>query len=88
MDEVTCLKLQLDRWDLPQSPLLDAHTPASLLKLWYRELYEPLIPDTLYGECVLHCESPSKVLNLVERLPELNRLVLCYLIHFLQVSFI
>ncbi|XP_026683582.1 uncharacterized protein LOC103514939, partial [Diaphorina citri] len=72
MDEVTCLKLQLDRWDLPQSPLLDAHTPASLLKLWYRELYEPLIPDTLYGECVLHCESPSKVLNLVERLPELN----------------
>ncbi|KAI5753459.1 hypothetical protein M8J77_000370 [Diaphorina citri] len=85
MDEVTCLKLQLDRWDLPQSPLLDAHTPASLLKLWYRELYEPLIPDTLYGECVLHCESPSKVLNLVERLPELNRLVLCYLIHFLQM---
>ncbi|KAL1464328.1 hypothetical protein WDU94_003985 [Cyamophila willieti] len=85
MDEVTCLKLTLDRWDLPQSPPLDAHTPASLLKLWYRELYEPLIPDSLYGECVTHCESPCIVLSLVDKLPELNRLVLCYLVHFLQM---
>lgn len=26
----------------------DAHAPASLLKLWYRELYDPLIPDEFY----------------------------------------
>ena len=28
------------------------HTAASLLKLWLRELYEPLIPDTFYDEAV------------------------------------
>uniref|UniRef100_A0A8D8VTW1 Rho GTPase-activating protein 39 n=1 Tax=Cacopsylla melanoneura TaxID=428564 RepID=A0A8D8VTW1_9HEMI len=85
MDEVNCLKIMLDQWKLPQEPLLDAHTPASLLKLWYRELYEPLIPDSLYAECVTHCESPCIVLSLVDKLPELNKLVLCYLVHFLQM---
>ncbi|KAH7970535.1 hypothetical protein HPB49_009935 [Dermacentor silvarum] len=29
----------------------DPHVPASLLKLWYRELHDPLIPAALYQEC-------------------------------------
>ncbi|KAG8224927.1 hypothetical protein J437_LFUL006286 [Ladona fulva] len=62
VDEVAGLKTRIDQWEVPEhsSPggssgngsYGDAHTPASLLKLWYRELYEPLIPDTLYEECV------------------------------------
>ena len=31
---------------------VDCHTAASLLKLWLRELYEPLIPDSFYDEAV------------------------------------
>lgn len=51
----------------------------------YRELYEPLIPDSLYSECVTHHDDPDVVLAIVQRLPSLNKLVLCYLIRFLQV---
>ncbi|XP_053969939.1 filaggrin-2 isoform X1 [Anastrepha ludens] len=85
VDEVHCLKSRLDRWEVPdyKNSLVDAHTPASLLKLWYRELYDPLIPDQLYEECV-NTEDPAKAKEIVDKLPELNKLVLTYLVHFLQ----
>lgn len=95
-DEVSALKSCLDRFE--DGAILavsqDAHAPASLLKLWVRELYEPLIPDSFYVECVsMRHDDPKAsaaiVAALVDRLPDLNRRVLCHLIHFLQVrSFI
>ncbi|KAK2724854.1 hypothetical protein QYM36_001355 [Artemia franciscana] len=83
VDEVNSLKCKLDQWEL--GAVSDAHVPASLIKLWYRELYEPLIPDHLYEECVRHCTDPDICVSIVHRLPELNKLVLCYLIRFLQI---
>ena len=44
IDEVNGLKLQMDKGTLPLKTLRDPHVPASLLKLWFRELEEPLIP--------------------------------------------
>lgn len=73
----------MDQWEVGQ--VSDAHVPASLLKLWYRELYESLIPDDLYPECVQYCSDPEKAVAVVHRLPEFYRLVLSYLIRFLQV---
>lgn len=58
--------------------LLDAHAPASLLKLWYRELYEPLIPDTLYAECVADPDNTENAFDIVQRLPRINRLVIYF----------
>lgn len=60
---------------------------ASLMKLWYRELEEPLIPMDFYKQCVSNCDDPVAAIAVVQSLPELNRLVLCYFIHFLQVTF-
>ncbi len=40
------MKSRFDQWESPMCQ--DCHTAASLLKLWLRELYEPLIPDQLY----------------------------------------
>ncbi|EDV43496.2 uncharacterized protein Dana_GF18519 [Drosophila ananassae] len=79
------MKNRLDRWDVPdyKNTLVDAHAPASLLKLWYRELYDPLIPDAYYEDCV-NTEDPDKAKEIVNKLPEINQLVLTYLIHFLQ----
>ncbi|KAL1116664.1 hypothetical protein AAG570_005136, partial [Ranatra chinensis] len=84
VDEVTSLKQQLDRWDKP-TEYTDAHTPASLLKLWYRELYEPLIPDSLYEECIQQCDDAEQAAAIVDTLPHLNKMVLAYLIRFLQI---
>ncbi|XP_012271050.1 uncharacterized protein LOC105694708 [Orussus abietinus] len=91
-DEVSALKACLDRFE--DAAILaasqDAHAPASLLKLWVRELYEPLIPDSFYTECVsMRHDDPeasaANVAALVDRLPDLNRRVLCHLINFLQI---
>lgn len=76
----------MDRWLEP--PVSDPHVPASLLKLWYRELAEPMVPADVYQRCLDVAEQPREAVDVLERLPMLNRLVLTYLIRFLQVNFI
>jgi hypothetical protein len=83
LDSVNALKVKCDQWQLPS--LEDAHLPASLLKLWYRELAEPLIPSMFYEECILNCDKVEPCIRLVHSLPDINRIVLTYLIRFLQV---
>ncbi|XP_067615192.1 rho GTPase-activating protein 39-like isoform X1 [Eurosta solidaginis] len=85
VDKVNCLKTRFDRWEVPdyKNSMVDGNAPASLLKLWYRELYDPRIPDQVYEECV-NTEDPDKAREIVDKLPELNKLVLTYLVHFLQ----
>ena len=85
VDAVQSLKLRCDQWIAP-SDCPDPHTPASLLKQWYRELHEPLIPPEFYDRCVELCDDRESALSVVNSLPPINRLVLCYLIRFLQVS--
>lgn len=76
VDEVNALKAKIDNWELPDaSTLTDAHAPASLLKLWYRELYEPLIPDALYAACVAAGTDFAACTRALHRLPPINRLV-------------
>ncbi|XP_061181121.1 rho GTPase-activating protein 39-like isoform X4 [Saccostrea echinata] len=84
IDEVNALKLKCDQWSLP-TDCVDPHIPASLLKLWYRELYEPLIPAEFYEQCILNYQNPEAAIDVVSKLPDINRLVLAYLIRFLQV---
>ncbi|CAG5115308.1 unnamed protein product, partial [Candidula unifasciata] len=84
MDEVNSMKTQCDKWILP-TDCTDPHIPASLLKMWYRELFEPLIPAQFYQACVDNFSNPEAAIAIVYQLPRLNHLVLCYLIRFLQV---
>ncbi|XP_065105949.2 rho GTPase-activating protein 39 isoform X2 [Paramisgurnus dabryanus] len=84
IDEVNALKLQVDQWKIPEN-LSDPNVPASLLKLWYRELEEPVIPQSFYTQCISHYEDPDAAIGVVQSLPEPNRLVLCYFINFLQI---
>ena len=101
LDEVTNLKVKFDQFwfskdilhmnDIEKSfveimkNVQDPHLPASLLKLWYRELYEPLIPSEYYEECIRNCDKPSECVRIIECLPEINKLVFTYLIRFLKV---
>ncbi|XP_053501860.1 rho GTPase-activating protein 39 isoform X2 [Ictalurus furcatus] len=83
IDEVNALKLQVDQWKIPTG-LEDPHIPASLLKLWYRELEDPVIPHEYYEECISNYDSPEAAVSVIHNLPHINKLVLCYLIRFLQ----
>ena len=95
-EEVLSLKSRFDQWEVVLCR--DSHTAASLLKTWLRELYEPLIPDDFYDESIaLAVNLDKEALNLsdVERakrlqgfigtLPDLNALVVMYLVRFLQL---
>uniref|UniRef100_A0A3P8QDW8 Rho GTPase-activating protein 39 n=1 Tax=Astatotilapia calliptera TaxID=8154 RepID=A0A3P8QDW8_ASTCA len=84
IDEVNALKLQ-PRYDPPSHLVSSSVSAASLLKLWYRELEEPLIPHEFYEECITHYDNPEAAVGVVLGLPHINKLVLCYLIRFLQV---
>lgn len=79
-----CFLLEL--FSLLKKKSLVMSRSASLMKLWYRELEEPLIPMNFYKQCVTNCDDPVAAIAVVQSLPELNRLVLCYFIHFLQVT--
>ena len=98
LDEVNSVKCRFDQWEMVVCN--DCHTAASLLKLWLRELYEPLVPDEFYEDAVTlatrlesygkdaaaeHETTLKKFFQMVQRLPDLNHLVLTYLIHFLQL---
>jgi hypothetical protein len=84
IDEVNALKVRCDQW-IPPTDCPDPHIPASLLKLWFRELYEPIIPNDVYEQCIENYANPEAAVDIVMGLPEINKLVLCYLIRFLQV---
>lgn len=99
LDEVNCLKVRLDQiWCSLETDqcsnsfnldyigqINDPNLPASLLKLWYRELYEPLIPNEFYNSCIENCDKPENCIKIVEKLPNINKLVFTYLIKFLKI---
>ena len=57
-DLVNLLKTRVENWESPSHPPTSPtrsspHVPASLLKLWYRELHEPLVPLNKYDQAIL-----------------------------------
>jgi RhoGAP domain/MyTH4 domain len=78
-------KVLLDRAVYDASNFKDAHIAASLLKLWLRELEEPLIPSEFYDRSVNNCHDPDYLFQLLNSLPEVNRHVAFTLLSFLKV---
>ncbi|EMD32094.1 hypothetical protein CERSUDRAFT_119077 [Gelatoporia subvermispora B] len=84
-DAVSDLKLRIEKGYYSLDGVDDPHVPASLLKLWLRELCDPLVPDELYNDCVANGRDPQACVQLVRRLPTINRRVVLFVISFLQV---
>jgi len=64
----------------------DPHVIAGLLKLFFRQLFEPVFPTRIYDACLLSCHDATiacRVFN--ERVPNLNKDVAAYLIRLLQM---
>lgn len=84
-DSVSDLKLRIDRGYYTLDNVDDPYVLASLMKLWLRELCDPLIPDEMYNECIMNSNDPDSCVRMVERLPTINRRVILFLVSFLQI---
>ncbi|KAI0331024.1 hypothetical protein GY45DRAFT_673978 [Cubamyces sp. BRFM 1775] len=84
-DLVSDLKLRIDRGYYSLEGVDDPHVLASLLKLWLRELCDPLVPDELYNDCITCAHKPDECIQIVQRLPTINRRVVLFIISFLQL---
>ncbi|KHJ75523.1 RhoGAP domain protein [Oesophagostomum dentatum] len=83
-DQLMTTKARLDMFVVPV--VHDPHVPAGLLKLWLRQLPEPLIPHNFYQRALSASENPAEVTRLIQMLPSTNQLVLAKLISCLQVT--
>jgi len=84
-DSVSELKLRIDKGYYNLDGVDDPHVLASLLKLWLRELCDPLVPHELYNDCITHASDPDACIGVVERLPTINRRVVLFVVSFLQL---
>ena len=84
-DAVSELRLRIDKGVYTLDGIDDPHVPASLFKLWLRELLDPLVPEELYNECVACAEDPERVVAMVGRIPTIHRRVVLFVISFLQL---
>lgn len=84
-DLVSELKLRIDKGYYTLDGLDDPHVLASLFKLWLRELADPLIPDEMYNDCTMQSNDPAACVQIVHRLPTINRRVVLFVVSFLQL---
>lgn len=84
-DSVSELKLRIDRGYYTTDGVNDPHVLASSMKLWLRELCDPLVPEEMYNECITSAKDASTCVQIIERLPTINRRVVLFVISFLQL---
>jgi len=81
-NEVKSIKEKIDEGNFASIDTSgNVHTPCALLKLWLRELADPIIPISVYE---IATENPEKSLDLFEGLPEINKKVTTFIFNFLQ----
>ncbi|KAJ2681768.1 Rho GTPase activating protein 39, partial [Coemansia spiralis] len=79
-DAIAMARLRLEAGCLDAPRDGDPNVPASLLKEWFRDLAEPLIPEALYAHCVT---DPTDTAAVLARMPPVSLRVLQFLIAFL-----
>ncbi|KYR01703.1 RhoGAP domain-containing protein [Tieghemostelium lacteum] len=82
-ESITLLKKQLNEGDYKVQET-NVHVLASLLKLWLREMPQPLIPDALYDKAV-QCENTDDLIQIVfKQLPSINQKIVTFIVSFLN----
>ncbi|KAI7862382.1 hypothetical protein BDF14DRAFT_1856420 [Spinellus fusiger] len=83
-DAVTDLRIRIENGHYDTSNITDPNVPASLIKLWLRELSSPLILPEFYNACIESSEDSTKAVAIINSLPDVNRRIVLYMISFLQ----
>jgi hypothetical protein len=93
-DAISDLRAAIDKGTYSTEGVYDANVPASLLKLWMRELAEPLIPESFYADCVkvgkltftrTDKENYAAAKKVLDALPDASYRVAMFMIDFLFV---
>lgn len=74
--------LECGNYDL--STFRDANVPASLLKLWMRELTNPLIPNALYDKALKAGNDIKRSLDVINQCPKSSQNVIRHVIRFIK----
>eukprot|EP01130_Rhizamoeba_saxonica_P011677 TRINITY_DN485_c0_g1_i1.p1 TRINITY_DN485_c0_g1~~TRINITY_DN485_c0_g1_i1.p1 ORF type:complete len:399 (-),score=81.40 TRINITY_DN485_c0_g1_i1:37-1233(-) len=86
-EQVTRLRICIENgeYEIPED-IVDAHIPASLLKLWMRELEKPIIPEEKYLDAIAAAqnESVEDALKIYKKLPKLYRRVVRFVVNYLR----
>ncbi|OAJ43244.1 hypothetical protein BDEG_26617 [Batrachochytrium dendrobatidis JEL423] len=93
-EAVSDLRCRIDKDEYRMDGIHDPNAPSSLLKLWLRELAEPLIPGEYYDGCIQVGQQDGHVssqdlyipaIRIVDGLPDINRKVVRFMIQFLKI---
>jgi len=76
------MEIECNKWKLETCK--NPHDLASLLKVWLRELSEPLISSELQKRLHSVAHSTSETLEAINTIPPLNKMCLLYLFDFLR----
>jgi hypothetical protein len=83
IDRVNALRVDVEDYHVRNAD--DAHVACSLLKLWLREMAEPIFPTELTEEILNTSENKEESVQIVAKLSALTKSCLTHLIRFLQV---
>ncbi|KAF9980684.1 hypothetical protein BGZ65_004802 [Modicella reniformis] len=75
-------RIELGNYDI--SGITDPHVPCSLLRLWIRDLPEPVIPYDMYQRCIQGANDKDEVAKVIASLPLWHKETIIFLISFLK----
>ncbi|KAG0197089.1 hypothetical protein BGX28_009414 [Mortierella sp. GBA30] len=75
-------RIELGNYDI--TGIEDPHVPCSLLRLWIRDLPEPVIPYDMYQQCIQGAQDKDAVAKVISSLPLWHKEIMIYLISFLK----
>ena len=75
---------KVEDYEIVDTSSVDCHVACSLLKLWFRELSEPIFPLPITKEILDCSEDMESSIAIVAKLPAENQATLLHLIRFLQ----
>ncbi|KAF9414141.1 hypothetical protein BGZ94_000509 [Podila epigama] len=76
-------RIELGNYDI--GGITDPHVPCSLLRLWIRDLPEPVIPYEMYQACIQGSQDKEAVAKVINSLPMWHKETIIYLVSFLKM---
>ncbi|KAJ3444190.1 rho gtpase activation protein [Anaeramoeba flamelloides] len=70
-------------YDIDDPEIDNAFCYASTLKSWLRDLKEPLVPFSFVNS-ILRCSTEEQMLEIIQKIPQLQKYTLAYLVHFVK----